>query len=150
MRILKPLAYTDAAGERWPVEAGVVVDGASIPRAFWSLIGGPFEGRYRNASIVHDRFCDLRSRAWAATHRMFYGAMRCSGVPNAKAKLMFYAVHAFGPRWTPGNESTGAEATADRRIPTDADAAGIVEDARRIYAEDPSLTEIEAMADARR
>src|SRR6202007_2255330 len=76
-----------------------VADGASIPRAFWSLIGGPLEGRYRNASIVHDWYCDRRTRTWQATQRVFYEAMRTSGVSMAKAKTMFLAVQWGGPRW---------------------------------------------------
>lgn len=149
VRVLKPLTYVGPGGERWPVDAGVIVDGASIPRAFWSLIGGPFEGRYRNASIIHDRYCDLRSRSWKATHRMFYDAMRCSAVPAFRAKTMFYTVRRFGPRWTVGQEAIGAVLAFERRVPTDADAASLLEDVRTIYAENPPLDEIEAMADAR-
>jgi len=148
MRLLSPLGYVSESGERWPVMSGVVVDGASIPRAFWSLIGGPFEGRYRNASIIHDRYCDLRSRPWQPTHRMFHDAMRCSGVGKAKAKLMYYAVYRFGPRWSLAQEANEAP-TFERRVPTDADAAGLLKDARTIYANDPSLEQIEAMALAR-
>lgn len=148
MRLLSPLAYVSEPGERWPVTAGVVVDGASIPRAFWSLIGGPFEGLYRNASIVHDRYCDLRIRPWKPTHRMFHDAMRCRGVGKAKAKLMYYAVYRFGPRWSLVQEADEA-ATFERRVPTDADATSLIDDARRIYADDPSLEQIEAMALAR-
>ena len=148
MRLLSPLAYVSALGERWPVTSGVVVDGASIPRAFWSLIGGPFEGRYRNASIVHDRYCDLRSRPWQLTHRMFHDAMRCSGIGKAKAKLMYYAVYRFGPRWSLAQEA-GEIPTFERRVPTDVDAASLLADARVIYADDPSLEQIEEMALAR-
>lgn len=149
VRLLKPLAYVTEAGERWPVEAGILVDGASIPRVFWSLIGGPFEGRYRNASIIHDRYCDLRSRGWEATHRMFHDAMRCSGVPLLKAKAMYYAVYRFGSRWSVGQETTGAAPHFEKRVPTDADAGGLLDDVRTIYAENPPLEAIEAMADAR-
>jgi endonuclease I/V8-like Glu-specific endopeptidase len=149
MKLLKSLTYTTESGERWPAEAGIVVDGASIPRAFWSLIGGPFEGRYRNASIIHDRYCDLRTRTWKATHRMFHDAMRCSMVPPLKAKVMFYAVQRFGPRWTPGHEATGSMPTYEKRVPTEADAPSLLEDVRAIYTDNPSLETIEAMADAR-
>src|ERR1700754_2958644 len=31
-------------GRRWDVPAGATVDGASIPRLFWSLVSGPWEG----------------------------------------------------------------------------------------------------------
>src|SRR5688572_6845158 len=60
MRLLEALTYTGADGVTWPVPAGIEVDGASIPRPLWSLIGGPFEGPYRDASIVHDHYCVVR------------------------------------------------------------------------------------------
>jgi len=30
---------------------------------------------------------------------MFYDGMRCSGVEDAEAKMMFWAVWNFGPKW---------------------------------------------------
>ena len=99
MTLVEPFAYVDPRAARWDAPAGSVVDGASIPRAFWSLIGGPFEGRFRDASVVHDVACEERSRAWQDVHRMFYEACRCGGVAAALAKTMYYAVHHFGPRW---------------------------------------------------
>ena len=79
--------------------AGSVVDGASIPQVFWSLVGGPFEGEYRNASVVHDVACDRKSEPWEAVHLMFYNACRCGGVGEKKAKLLYWAVYLGGPRW---------------------------------------------------
>ena len=66
---------------------------------FWSLIGGPFEGRYRNASVVHDVACDARTQPSDEVHRMFYFACRCGGVEEAKAKAMYFAVLHYGPQW---------------------------------------------------
>ncbi len=40
-----------------------------------------------------------KSQPWKAVHRMFYNAMRCSGVNEIKAKIMYYAVYNFGPCW---------------------------------------------------
>lgn len=94
-RLLAPISYRQPTGEDWPVDTGSMLDGASIPRFLWSLIGGPFEGRYRDASIVHDHYCVSRDRPWRAVHRMFYEAMRCSGVAPAKAKIIYYAVYRF-------------------------------------------------------
>lgn len=99
MTLVEPFAYVDPRRLRWDAPAGAVVNGASIPRAFWSLIGGPFEGRFRNASVVHDVACEARDREWPAVHRMFYEACRCGGVAAGTAKAMYYAVHHFGPRW---------------------------------------------------
>ena len=99
MTLVEPFAYVDAAAVRWDAPAGAVVNGASIPRPFWSVIGGPFEGRFRNASVVHDVACVERSRPWRQVHRMFYEACRCGRVGAVKAKTMYYAVYHFGPRW---------------------------------------------------
>ena len=99
MTLVEPFAYVDPRDGRWDAPAGAVVNGASIPRAFWSLIGGPFEGKFRDASVVHDVACEERSREWQDVHRMFYEACRCGGVNAALANTMYYAVHNFGPRW---------------------------------------------------
>lgn len=85
IRLLADFAFIDAAGVKWSVPKGAVADGASIPKAFWSFIGGPLEGRYRNASIVHDWYCDRRTRSWQDTHHCFHEAMLVSGVAAAKA-----------------------------------------------------------------
>ena len=80
MTLLTELRYTDPHGEVWVAPIGSVVDGASIPRYLWSVMGGPFEGRYRNASVLHDVAYGERKRPWQDCDRMFYYAMRCSGV----------------------------------------------------------------------
>lgn len=165
MRLTSPFAFIQAGGTPWPVPAGSVVDGASIPRVFWSLIGGPFEGRYRDASIVHDHFCVTRDRPWPQTHRVFYDAMICSGVAPLKAKVMYYAVYRFGPRWTLGPSAvadgfpttapmSGPNAGRGTGVPADLpvepfDAVGFEADARLIRDTDPDVAEIEALAQKR-
>lgn len=67
-------------------------------------MGGPFEGQYRNASVVHDVACVKKSEKWEDVHRMFYYAMRAGGVSETRAALMYAAVYKFGPRW---DESKG-------------------------------------------
>ena len=85
--LLQDVVYTDKKGRSWLAPKGWVVDGASIPRPFWAVIGGPWEGRYRFASVIHDVACDQKNRPWDEAARMFYEAMRCSGVRNRKAKV---------------------------------------------------------------
>ena len=99
IRLESDLVFIDPADVRWAAPKGAIVDGASIPKGFWSIIGGPLEGKYRNASIIHDWFCDKRTRTWQATHRVFYDGMIASGVGAVQAKLMYYAVLWGGPRW---------------------------------------------------
>ncbi|WP_439669205.1 DUF1353 domain-containing protein [Cupriavidus necator] len=157
MRLKRPFGYVQESGRNWPVPTETVVDGASIPKVFWSLIGGPFEGRYRDASIVHDYYCDARTRSWQDTHRVFYEAMLCSGVATPQAKVMYYAVYRFGPRWTfgPAAAAPGFEAAVESlSVPTPLqvepfEAATFEADASLIYATQPDIDAIEAMADAR-
>ena len=99
MTLLTELHYTDPHGDVWVAPIGSVVDGASIPRYLWSVMGGPFEGKYRNASVLHDVAYDQRKRPWQDCDRMFYYAMRCSGVSATESKTMYYALFKFGHHW---------------------------------------------------
>ena len=99
MTLLTELRYTDPNGIEWVAPIGSVVDGASIPRYLWSIMGGPFEGKYRNASVLHDVAYGEHKRPWQDCDRMFYYAMRCSGVSAVEAKTMFYALYKFGHHW---------------------------------------------------
>lgn len=99
MTLLQELRYTDPNGHVWSAPAGAEVNGASIPRSLWSFMGGPFEGKYRNASVLHDVSYDRKGRPPEECDRMFYNAMRCSGVGAVEAKTMYYALRRFGWHW---------------------------------------------------
>ncbi|UTW03919.1 DUF1353 domain-containing protein [Amphritea atlantica] len=99
MRLLVDYVYTDAYSKAWLAPEGSVVDGASIPQVLWSFIGSPFVGLYRKASVTHDVECENETQEWRAVHKMFYAAMRCSGVSVPRAKIMYAAVYQCGPRW---------------------------------------------------
>jgi len=79
--------------------AGTATDGASIPRFFWRVIGSPFVGLYRRATVVHDVYCVTRSEPHEAVHEMFLEAMRSDGVSASKASAMYGADDSFGPKW---------------------------------------------------
>lgn len=99
-QLLEDFSYTDPKGVKWTAPKGIQVNGASIPKFAWTLIGGPWSGKYKQASVIHDHFCETKTRSWTSVHRVFYDAMITSKVPKIKAKLMYYAVSRFGPRWT--------------------------------------------------
>jgi hypothetical protein len=99
MELTADFAYLDPSGRRWNAPKGSIVDGASIPQVFWTVVGGPFEGSYRNASVVHDVACVKKEGHWQDVHRMFYYAMRAGGVSDFRAAVMYAAVYRFGPRW---------------------------------------------------
>jgi|RhiMetdeSRZDD1v2_1073273.scaffolds.fasta_scaffold1349890_1 uncharacterized protein DUF1353 len=99
MELVQPFSYLDSHGVTWPVPAGTKVDGASIPSAFWSILGAPYTGKYREASIIHDHYCATKSRHWKAVHKVFFDGMMARGVEAFQAQLMYLAVYRFGPRW---------------------------------------------------
>lgn len=99
MTLLSELRYTDPEGVVWIAPAGSKVDGASIPRSLWTIMGGPFEGKYRNASVLHDVAYEQQNKPWSDCDRMFYNAMRCSGVGRVEAGTMYYSLYRFGRHW---------------------------------------------------
>ena len=52
MTMLDDFGYVDASNFAWKASKGHNIDGASIAQVFWTFIGGPFEGKYSNASAA--------------------------------------------------------------------------------------------------
>lgn len=157
MRVEEDFWFDDPDGQRWDAPKGSVVNGASIPRVLWSAVGSPFDGDYRNASIVHDVACDERRRPWRDVHRMFYFACRAGGTSRARAKVMYGAVAAFGPRWRlPGPDALPLdEATEvdrpEERTPMEEQEAFVARLSREVEMRggDISLDEIDARVEER-
>ena len=149
MTLLSELRYVDPDGVVWIAPAGSVVDGASIPRSLWSFMGGPFEGRYRNASVLHDVAYEQRTRPWQQCDRMFYHAMRCSGVSAGEAKTMYFALYRFGRHWKRPSSFAGAIARVDQTVPRalPVDEQELTAARNWIESANPSLEQIEARAD---
>jgi Protein of unknown function (DUF1353) len=100
MKLLNTVKYVDPNGLVWTAAEGRETDGASIPQIFWSVIGGPYEGKYRKAAVIHDIACEDQTQPWEATHRMFYDAMITAKVDRDLALLMYGAVYNAGLRWS--------------------------------------------------
>ncbi len=98
-QLINKFRYLDPAGITWIVPVNERVNGASIPPILWSLVGGPWSGKYRRASVIHDYFFRTKKYASESVHRVFYDAMLTGGVSTIKAKLMYYAVLRFNDRW---------------------------------------------------
>jgi hypothetical protein len=157
LKLLTDVRYIDPAGKSWTAEAGFVTDGASIPRPFWSVVGGPLDGPYREAAIVHDKYCVVRSEPYRAVHRMFYYATVAAGVPQQKALVLYGGVVVGGPRWPePGHGRSGRTSPSDTptqppppKAVTDADVEAIskwVEQQRTL----PTPSQLEVFAESRR
>jgi hypothetical protein len=156
MTLLNELRYTDPTGMLWIAPAGSKVDGASIPRSLWTFMGGPFEGRYRNASVLHDVAYDQKKRPPQDCDRMFYNAMRCSGVGAVEAKTMYYALYRFGHHWRfpikrakrvkPSDLEQQPETMQAEEFPKATPATDIDAAREWIRGSDPTLEEIEQRA----
>lgn len=94
MKLDAPFAFHDVkASKVWRVEAGYRVDGATIPRALWTVVGSPYTGDYRRASIVHDKACDgANAPQRRDADKMFYRACRAGGCSVREATLLYIGV----------------------------------------------------------
>jgi hypothetical protein len=95
MQVLKDFWFRDSYGTTWMTPANWKIDGASIPRALWTLVGSPYTGDYRRASIVHDKACNDASgnaAARRAADKMFYRACREGGCSNFESTLLYIGV----------------------------------------------------------
>lgn len=102
MLLLKDVTYIDPSGTSWTSPQGYKTDGASIPQVFWSFVGGPFSGPYRDAAIIHDWYMETMERTSEDTHRVFYYANRASGLTEFEAKRLYLAVLVGGRKWGSG------------------------------------------------
>lgn len=145
MELLQPFVYVDPKGKRWEAPAGLLINGATIPRLFWTTTGSPFVGNYRLASVVHDAACVAQTEPSAEVHRMFYYAMRCGGVKLVEAVVMYFAVKTWGPWWEVGVAPKAAMTLPPP--PEEADILRIHAAAEKAVAElgeDATLEELEA------
>ncbi|MDQ6622172.1 MAG: DUF1353 domain-containing protein, partial [Verrucomicrobiota bacterium] len=114
-------------------------------RAFWSVIGGPFEGKYRKASVLHDVAYDDQNRPWEDVDRMFYTAMRASGVGVLTAKTMYYVLVRHGRHW---KHKQALRIDSDPGRPSEVQPGEVDQIQDWIRANDPDLNQIHARARA--
>lgn len=78
-----------------------ISDGASIPKVFYTLIGGRWTGKYVEASIPHDwlYFSQIIKRSCADA--IFLEGMKYLGVSFWRRRIMWLAVRLRG--WIPWN-----------------------------------------------
>lgn len=108
MALMRPFFYEDPHAHSWKAEAGYRTDGATIPRALWTVVGSPYTGNYRRAAIVHDVACDDAgndSGRRRAADRMFYHACRAGGCGVRQSIILYLGVRIGGiwplvPQWS--------------------------------------------------
>ena len=101
MKLLNDFGYVDPRGVAWDVPAGYITNGASVPWGLWNIVGGPFDGPYRDAAVLHDYYTEYKLRTWEDTHRMYYEASIARGVSENRASIMYAGLLVGADRWTP-------------------------------------------------
>lgn len=103
-RLEQPLVYEIGSldsGKVVTAPAGMVSDGASVPRFLWAIL--PAWGRYSRAAVIHDHLCDRIANGdpheFAITRkradRIFLEAMKVCGVKRPIRWAMYFAVRLF-------------------------------------------------------
>ena len=104
MQLRADFYYTDPDKKTWYAKAEAVINGASIPRFLWSLVGSPYTRDYRRASIVHDiavrGLKDTPERKKADV--MFYYACRDGGCSYFESIVLYVGVRVG--TWTSGQD----------------------------------------------
>jgi hypothetical protein len=94
------LFYVDKNGLEWFVPRNYKTDGKSVPAVFWVVVGTPLAPDTLPAAVVHDYFCEYKTRPSKRVHEV-WGEM-LEDLPNVgwfRRKTMNWAVRWFGPRW---------------------------------------------------
>lgn len=99
MKTLAPFSYTDPRGVKWEVPSGYITNGASVPWGLWNIVGGPYDGPYRDAAVIHDYYTEFQLRSWEDTHRMYYEASIARGVSENRASIMYAGLLVGADRW---------------------------------------------------
>ena len=94
--ILLEDVVVESLGYKITVKAGFDFDGASIPRALWSVYGNPLSGKFRIAALVHDVLYASEKFPRELADAVFLDLMKQHEVGYVKRQTMYYAVRSAG------------------------------------------------------
>jgi len=77
-------------------KAGLITDGASIPKYLWGIVGSPFTGRYTRPALIHDALYASERLSRKDCDNLFLEMMEADGVSWLKRYSMYLAVRAGG------------------------------------------------------
>ena len=93
--ILQNTANYEIEDKIYTIKKGFKYDGASIPKIFWSIVGGAFHPDFQKAALLHD-YMYRETLGKSKADQYFYEILRYCGVSKIKSKLMYLAVRWFG------------------------------------------------------
>lgn len=93
-----PFIYSRVEGKvpdsvRVPV--GFLTDFASIPRALWTTVGGPW-GLYGWAAVLHDFLYTVQTTDKDTADMVLLEVMKLCGTPSETRDVIYEGVHLFG------------------------------------------------------
>jgi hypothetical protein len=94
LRTLEDIHF-DLAGIEYTIPAGFECDGASIPRAFWRIIGPPIDYEYVDEAIIHDWIYRFQPVERYAADRDFFNRLNKPGM-KIRRYLIYISVVLFG------------------------------------------------------
>jgi len=98
MIIEEEIFFIDQNKKKWLVPIHSEINGATIPKPLWSIIGSPYVGNYRRASVVHDYFVgegnnpNFSYKERRAADAMFFNACRTDGCSWKLSVLLYIGV----------------------------------------------------------
>jgi hypothetical protein len=99
LRLKEELLFRQTGGDTWVVPAEATVDGRSMPKLFFSLIGDPWTSGFLKSAVTYDYAVKAKARRWKDAQRMFVEGAVVEGVHTIDAKAMYMLLHATGSRW---------------------------------------------------
>ena len=76
--------------------AGLVSDGASIPKIFWSIITSPFHPKIVRGAFIHDYLFRVHIVPRKVADQKLNSVIKSDGMDRTKAYLIYRAVRDFG------------------------------------------------------
>ena len=86
------------------IPKGFLTDFASIPKAFWSIIGSPTSTKASIAAVCHDYLYHTQKGTREKADKAFLYLMEQDGVGFFKRYSMYYAVRVFGGSYWKGSD----------------------------------------------
>ncbi|OHX63987.1 DUF1353 domain-containing protein [Flammeovirga pacifica] len=127
MILLDDLSFTDQNNKVWTAPLGAEINGATIPQSLWNIIGSPYVGKYRRASVIHDYFVgegnnpNVTFQERRLADKMFFEACRHDGCTWKCAAILYIGV-SIGSWWSIKGVSKSEETECFSSYHTDEDA----------------------------
>jgi hypothetical protein len=99
VELIHPISYIDDWDMTWIAPSKLLSDGKTVPPMFWWLVGSPLAPDTLPAALIHDHYCQAKSRPYQMVHRVFGDMLLDLDIPPIRRKLMSWSVRHFGPRW---------------------------------------------------